>query len=325
MKTFTTLKSFYQTLTKNTSSENQSLGTININDSLRTIASIRNGKWKWLETVESVATEANVQAYPVPNKIRKISDIYIQVGSGATAMIYPVIVIYDPFQWKWVLASKLGIADYPRYVYVQNDTMYFSPYPSTSGNTIYIRGRVDVADLTIEDYTTGSIVTATNGDETITGTGTTWTAQFADLYLRITRSTTANTGDGFWYKIASRTSNTVLELEKPYQGTSIVAGTAAYTIGQVSPIPEAYDMAPVYRAVAMYWDIQGETSMAERYWKLYDGGYEAGNADSVGGLLGQMLEESGATVEGPYISPQDIYYRRDPNNPEPLVPGSSFT
>jgi hypothetical protein len=71
----------------------------------------------------------------------------------------------------------------------------------------------------------------------------------------------------------------------------------------MSLIPEAYDTAPVYRASALYWEANGEVARAQQYWRLYDGGYEAGMTKVYGGLVGQMLENEGETVEGAYIPP----------------------
>jgi len=39
------------------------------------------------------------------------------------------------------------------------------------------------------------------------------------------------------------------------------------------------------------------------YWKLYDGGQEAGLSTLVGGLIGQMLESEGESIEGAYVPP----------------------
>src|SRR5690606_20859450 len=98
-------------------------------------------------------------------------------------------------------------------------------------------------------------------------------------------------------------SATILVLVKPYQGETVVGGALNYTIGQTYPIPEAYDMAPLYRALALYWDWQRDQKQSERYWLLYDGGNEIGKTEEYGGIIGQMLEEEGESFEGPYISP----------------------
>jgi len=122
-------------------------------------------------------------------------------------------------------------------------------------------------------------------------------------YIQIANTTAANGGDGFWYEIGSYTSATSIGLTKPYEGTAIAAGSATYTIGQVPVIPEAYQMAIVYRATALYWENKEEVNKAKVYWLKYDGGNEAGYNKEYGGLIGQMLENEGETEEGAYVPP----------------------
>jgi hypothetical protein len=139
-------------------------------------------------------------------------------------------------------------------------------------------------------------------------------------YIRITDNNADNNGDHYWYKIASVTDNTHLVLTAPYEGTSITAGSASYVIGEMSPIPESYDVAPVYRAVALYWSYKENETLAEHYWRLYDGGKEAGFSDTIGGLIGQMLEEAAETIEGAYIAPGQVRMI-DPNVPPQNLTG----
>lgn len=75
---------------------------------------------------------------------------------------------------------------------------------------------------TNSNYTTGTI-TVTNGDATVTGSGTSWaTSTNADTneYIKLP--------DGKWYKIASIASNTSLEIEVSYQGATLSG--QSYTI-----------------------------------------------------------------------------------------------
>ena len=148
MKTWTNLLSQYQILTKNTTAENITLGGININDSVRTVASIRNGKWKWLEIVEEIRTVGGKSSYQIPNNIRKVSDVYTRVGNNGQPvndnnMLYMPIMVYDPYRWKAVLSSKLGSSDIPRFMYIKDDTLEVNPIPQSDNNIMYIRGRKD--------------------------------------------------------------------------------------------------------------------------------------------------------------------------------------
>jgi hypothetical protein len=259
---------------------------------------------RFLEATKNMETVASQEGYQIPNKFRKIIDMYVYSGTGAaTDTIYTPEMVFDPVRWKQIKQMRYGEQDVPYFTYVENQKFYIQPIPATSGNAITIRGRLNVRDLSISDYTTGTIVSIANQGTAVVGSGTTWTADMVGRYIKITDTTAANGGDGFWYEIGSYTSATSIGLLKPYEGTAIAAGSAAYTIGQVPVIPEAYQMAIVYRACALYWDDKSEMEKAKRFWLRYDGGNEAGYSDQYGGLIGQMLANEGETEEGSYIPP----------------------
>lgn len=303
MKSFTEVQTLLPKMAKvdSTDTTNVSLLMQYWNDSVRTMCNIRGGRWWFLETTETDLTEASTSAYPMPARIRKIMSLTVTVGTT----VYTPKPIYDVDIWNSILASELGDSDVASFYYVQDNQILIQPAPSSAGNTITIKGRVNTRELEIDDYTTGNVLTMVNGSTAVVGTGTTWTAAMAGRYLRITHSDTANKGDGYWYEIASVTDATNLVLSAPYQGTAITAGAAAYTIGQMTPIPEAYDMAPLYRALALWNQVNDplHPKVADGYWRLYDGGQEMGLNKAPGGLVGQMLENEGATVEGAYTSP----------------------
>lgn len=278
--------------------------TTNMNDSIRTICNLQGGKLRFLESTSNMTTVANQDTYQIPNKYRKLIDMYIYDGAGSsTDTIYAPRMIFDPTIWKNVLQSHLGTQQVPYFTYVENRTFKIQPIPSTTGNLMVLRGRLNTRDLSIADYTTGSIVSVANGGTAIVGSGTTWTADMVGRYIQITQTTAANGGDGFWYEIGGWTDATHITLVKPYEGTSISAGSATYTIGQCAVIPEAYDVAVVYRATALYWQNQNDLVRAKTYWMLYDGGNEAGYSKEYGGIISQMLANEGETEEGAYIPP----------------------
>ena len=304
MRTFTTFSTQYQGLTNNYTPQNITQGNIYINDSIRTICNLQGGKLRFLETTKNMYTVGGQEAYQMPNGFRKLIDMYIYSGTGGTNnTIYSPEMVFDPTKWKRILQYRLGQGDVPYFTYVENQVFRIQPIPSTSGNLMVLRGRVNVKDLSIADYTIGSIVSITNNDTVLTGSGTTWTPDMVGRYIQITETTSANGGDGYWYQIGSYTSPTVLGLLKPYEGTTITAGSASYIIGQCSVIPESYDIAVVYRSAALYWQNQSDLVRSKTYWMQYDGGNEAGYSKEYGGIIGQMLDNEGETEEGAYIPP----------------------
>lgn len=304
MKTYTKLLSEYQVSTANTSTTNQTNGITYINDSVKTICNLQGGKLRFLESTSNMTTVADQETYQIPNKYRKLIDMYIYSGSGSSGdTIYAPEMVFNPVRWKEILQYRLGTGEVPYFTYVENTSYKIQPIPSTTGNLIVLRGRLRVRDLTIADHTTGTVVSIANGGTAVVGSGTTWTADMVGRYIQITETTAANGGDGFWYEIGSYTSATSIGLVKPYEGTTIAAGSAAYTIGQVPIVPEAYQPAIGFRATALYWQMQGDLARAKTYWMMYDGGKEAGYSSEYGGLILEMLENEGETEEGSYIPP----------------------
>lgn len=307
MLTYTTAKSLLQQMSKVPSDDttNTALLLQLWNDSRRTVAGINGGKWPWLEIDGSARTVASQEYVEVPNNIRRVITVRQQNGDTVGSVIYPIRLIFDQQRWDGVLAMLLGESDVPFFGYQRSNRLYIQPIPSTSDYIVYMRGRAKVTDLSIEDYTTGTIVSIANGATTVTGSGTSWTAGMVGQYIRIDSANAANKGDNAWYEISSVTSTTVLELVKKYQGTSIAAGSATYTIGQITYEPETYQMAPIYRALWQFF-LVNDPLHPERwttYAKLYDGGVEAGLATQYGGLISQMLEEANESMEGNYIPP----------------------
>lgn len=303
MLTYTTLLSTYATLTDD-STTNQVNGKQYLNDSIRSICNLHGGKLRFLEATKNMLTVSGQETYQIPNGFRKLMDLYIYSGSGtASDTIYSPEMVFDAMKWKLIKQYRLGQSDVPYFTYVENTRYSILPVPSTTGNLIVLRGRLNTADLSISDYSTGTITSISNGATALLGAGTTWTADMVGRYIQIPQTTAAGGGDGFWYQIGSFTDATHIGLTKPYEGTSIATGTATYTIGQVPVVPEAYQIAIVYRAAALYWENKQDITKAKVYWLKYDGGNEAGYTEQYGGFIGQMIENEGETEEGSYIPP----------------------
>ncbi len=229
--------------------------------------------------------------------------MYVYSGSGSSSdTIYSPEMVFDPTKWKRILQYRLGTGDVPYFTYVENTTYKIQPIPSSTGNLIVLRGRLQIRNLTIADVTNVTVTSISNGGTAMVVSGS-MTADMVGRYIQITETSAANGGDGFWYQIGAYTSATQITLTKPYEGTTIAAGTAACTIGQCSVIPEAYQPAILYRTEALYWEQQNDIKRAKVCWLKYDGGVEAGYAKDYGGLIGEMLANEGETEEGAYIPP----------------------
>jgi len=273
------------------------------NDSRRTVGNMRGGNWPWREFEKTVDTVASQDYVYTPNDMEKVTGVRFVVGTGTSATIYLPKLIFDVQKWQTILAARLGSNVYPYFCFQQGQKLIFSPIPSVTGTDVVLIGRRAIRDMNIADITSSTVTSITNGATAmvISAGGV---ASMAGRYIRITESDTTNKGDGYWYEIASATATTIT-LVKPYQGTTIAAGAAACVIGQITYEPEAYQMAPIYRATAQYWDLKENMVLSERYWNLYDGGCEIGKRDLPAGLIGQMLEAAAETFDGAYIPPSD--------------------
>lgn len=253
MKSYTTLRNLYGSLTNNVESANLTLGDQLINDSIRTILG-KSISWKFLETSATQDTVASQQGYFKPYDCDKI--IAIKVANGSVEYMLSQIKSRDDFN----LLTDIDLeSDYITHFYVDDRKVLLYPTPDTSGNDITIYYKKRVIDLANADYTTGTI-SVTNASATVTGSGTTFTAAMVGRYLKVNN-------DGYWYKITGYTSATVITLEQAFQGTT-VAG-ANYTIGEMSVLPENYQEAPVYSAVSQYWFLNKQPVLGQLYEKMF--------------------------------------------------------
>lgn len=256
------MRNLYGKLTNNPSSANLTLGDTFINQAYRQICGVR--PWYWLEGTSTAVTVADQQAYSLPYDYDKMIDVYQTVG--AYKYIPREIVSQD--DWDRLNQQTSYESNYPQYWHIYAGQILFWPIPSTASQTITYNYRKNVVDLSIADYTTGTLSTA--GTTTITGSGTSWNASMIGKYLQVTPTATAATnGDGFFYKITAVASTTSLTIDKAYAGSNVTG--AAYIIGQVPAIVEAFQDAPVYKAAEIYFTtIEPEPNRAAMFKQMYD-------------------------------------------------------
>ena len=207
-------------------------------------------KFNFLETSLYASTVASQQFYELPNNFGKLKNITVTIGTTK----YQPQLITSRDQWDNLNSTTSITDDVPQYCYIFDGRIGFYPIPSSATtNAIYIHYHKKFKDLSVADYTTGTITSVAVGGTAVVGSSTVWTAKMAGMAIQITDSSTANTGDGVWYEIESVESATTLTLRYPYQGIAIEAGTAAYTIGQISYLPEDIQILPVFKALVTYF------------------------------------------------------------------------
>lgn len=231
----------------------------------------------------------------IPQYIDRVSSVYVTVGT------YNYSPKECPSREMWDKLNLVTVSsDIPEWYYVYNGKLSFYPRQSTASNLITINSKQLARDLTITDYTTGTISAVTNGSTAITGSGTTFTQSMVGRWIRITESDTANKGDGYWYRIISYTSATAINLEKPYQGTSISGGSAAYTISQCSLLPEQYQQLPVFGALSVYYtSVDPNPTQAKLYQNIYDVMYKTMEEDYSNKNTSMVIEDGDGYIPNP--------------------------
>lgn len=260
MKSYTTLRNQFGTLTNNAATANLVLGDQLINDSLRYLTT----KYFFNERSQVVpgGTVASQQAYDLPYNIKTIINVYISVGNIRYQLTEcPTRQFWDSLNFVPYTS------DIPQYYYIFNKKINVFPTPASSANPITIQYKIRLRDLSQTDYATGT-VTLTGGSSVVTGSGTTFTADMVGRWIYATPPT----GDGNWYEIGTYTSGTVLGLVNQYQG--LTASGITTLIGEMPILPEDYQDLPIYRACSIYFTTRvPDPTRAATFQQLYDQGY----------------------------------------------------
>lgn len=223
------------------------------------------------DTATTAISTVGVQAYPIPANISKIKNDTITVGQ----LVYTPAPVRSIQEWT-ILNALPYTSDIPNYYYIYNNQVNFFPIPSSSGNVISFYYKSRVPDLSFSDYTTGTLSSIAVGDNTITGSSTSWNTTgsfplntdltFFNLYISITPPS----GDGIWYPIQKFTSDTELYTLTPIQNAPS-ATAANYTIGQLPLLSEDFHDMLVYGALMVYFtSIVNDAGKYQMYKDLYE-------------------------------------------------------
>jgi hypothetical protein len=239
MLSYTQLVDEYKSFTNDKTTENATFGAGQVNSSIK--ARLGEDDWIFLEKVATADTVASQQSYQLPADFAQMRTVTVAQGST----IWPVAEAPSRQFWD-TLNTITFTSDIAQYYYILGNTIKLYPTPSSNGNDITYNYKKRVPQLSAADYETGTVA-IDNAGTTVTGSGTTFTAAMVGRSIMTT--------DGYWYEISGYTSATVLTIITPYLGSTITGAT--YTIGQLSPLPDAYEELPVYDAVSDYFARQG--------------------------------------------------------------------
>ncbi len=245
MLTTTGVETQWADITQNATTANKARGLKLYNQQTRYYAT----KYWFTEVAQNYpgGTVAGQMDYKEPYDMKDIVDFYIVAGSlRYTLTEAPNAAFWDQLQFAQYSS------DIPQYYWRFNGVTSVFPTPASTGNQLTWRYRRRLVDISLEDYTTGT-VSVTNLTSTITGSGTSWFRGMAGSWIQITNNATSATtnGDNAWYQIFSVNSTTSLTLVNQYQGSTVTGGS--YTIGQTAIIPEDYQDIPLYSSLQIYF------------------------------------------------------------------------
>lgn len=176
----------------------------------------------------SFNTVDGTQYYKYPARISKIVNAVVTIGS----VRYTLQPIYSQEKWDQLNALQIQPTAIPQFIFARRTDFGVWPIPRGVYSSV-LNYFERFAPPSVDDYTDGTI-TVTNADNTVTGLATTFTADMAGRYLQVTTPTAV--GHGVWYRVASYTSGTEIELDIPFEGAT--AGTLSYKICDVPQLPE---------------------------------------------------------------------------------------
>jgi len=162
-------------------------------------------RWPFLEATQNLTSVAAQVSYDLKVDTGRVMNARLEASSTVTHIARPV---ESNDEWEALDALNSADSDVITRFYIRQDEkkIHFEPAPATSSKTIRVRYRKKVPDMTQADYSTGTIVTTTNGGTGVVGTGTpNWVGGLspeATLHIRITKTASddAKSGDGRWSK-----------------------------------------------------------------------------------------------------------------------------
>lgn len=181
-------------------------------------------------TVDLTApTVEDQQYYYNPRSLKSIETISITVGTS----IYNLKPVNSAKEWNRLNFSTIRSNIGERF-FRRKDSYGIWPIPADDDNTITVTYTQTAVPMAATDYTTGT-VTVSQNSQTVTGSGSSWTANIKPGYW-LTLTDTDGNPRGTWYRILTVGGNTTITLETFFEETG-EAG-AKYLIGETPELPE---------------------------------------------------------------------------------------
>ena len=213
-----------------------------------------NGTGTFSAPFTTAITTSGVATYPLPANVSKLKNSTISVGQ----LVYTAAPVQSVQEWTKLNALPYS-AEIVAYFFVYQGFLNFWPIPSETGDVIDLYIQLRVPNLSIEDYSTGSLSGLAGGSNSVTGVGTSWHTTLGlptgtDIISQNMKLViTPPEGDGIPYWIQSVQSDTALTLYKPLVTTFGGSTASSYTIGQYPLLYEDFHEILVYWALQTYY------------------------------------------------------------------------
>ena len=240
--------------------------------------------WIIQDLPQTASTVASQQRYHYPPNIYPpIESATLEIGD----VDYPLTIVHSQREWDKLNQIDFSGTTIPQFIFPMRDHFELWPIPTAANNTITLLSNILDRDMTIEDVTTGT-VTVTANDATITHSGTSFTAAMVGRWFQ-------TDNDGLWYRIASFTDTSNMELESVFEGSS--AAAQAFTIGEIPEIPpELHEILPHGVASDFYAGPRKDFTAAQAHNNYFwTGDFNNSNRDTdkvAGGLLAAVKKYS---------------------------------
>lgn len=233
----------------------------------------------------TASTVAAQQYYYYPPGTVGVDSATITIGS----VQYTLTPIYDQTLWNWWNTLQIQPTAIPQFIFPRKNDFGIWPIPQAVYTINFQRFFRD-RNLLVDDVSTGT-VTVTSGSPTITGSGTAFTSAMAGRWFTVTSTSTP--GQGYWYRIASYTSATVVTLETNWAAATLAG--VSYRIGETPEIPEeGHVILPWGTAADFYGGLRADPTKSAYYNNLFWTGDSQNSArdfeskNVAGGLIGMM-------------------------------------
>lgn len=234
------------------------------------------------EITRTFSTVASQQYYHYPPNFKEIESLQITIGS----VNYPLKPIHSNKEWVDLNAIDIQPSAIPQYYFKRQRDFGIWPIPQDA-YTGTLEYSIRAGGMTKTDYETGT-VTVVENDETVEGSGTTWTGGNAAFDMWFSLADSNGESKGSWYRISSVTDADTLELESVFEETG--AATQNYIIGESPELPEDLHELLAIGATADYYAGFRQSLSKAQAWenKFYTGDFNNSSrkAENVkGGLI----------------------------------------